>query len=608
MKTGWMRVASLLLALPLAACGGDDGAAPAKNGGTPAGGASAPKPEPEAPPALEELDRWVSFVPLGEESGFRPINHTGIPEDKHWIAEAMGGGLITLDYDGDGDQDILFVDGNALDREPIEGARTRLFRNDGDFKFTDVTKAAGIDITIFSYGGAAADYDGDGDVDVFVGSLGKNHLLRNNGDGTFTDVGEESGLAGSDRDMSTACAWGDLNGDGHLDLYVSNYIDMWTVIEDFKKEGRVGRSCKWRGFDVYCGPQGLPFQADRLYMAKGDGTFTDASDRLADQEVRPAFQALMVDFDGDGDLDIYVANDTEPNTLWVNDGQGNFLDDGMISGCAVNSTVAAQAGMGADAGDYDNDGLIDIIVTNFSHDHFTLYQNTTGEPGPDAVLTFEDVSVRTGVSQATYTALGWGANFLDADNDGDLDLFFANGHVYGQIDNFADSGTSFRQKNLLLRNGGGPRPKFSDVSAASGPGLAVEEVHRGSVTADLDNDGDLDFVVSSLNGPAYVMRNDGGNEGNWIRISLQGKAPRDPAGAVVRVTADGLPDQTRIALRGRSFMGASDPRLIVGMRDATTATAVVTWPSGETSTFTDLAAGKHWLLVEGAEKADEQGR
>jgi hypothetical protein len=305
-------------------------------------------------------------------------------------------------------------------------------------------------------------------------------------------------------------------------------------------------------------------------------------------------------------MDVFTANDTEPNHLWINDGKGVFRDEGMQAGCAYNATVQAQAGMGVDVADYDHDGRMDITMTAFSHDYNVVHRNV-GKPrksGRGLLPAFEDVTVRTGVSAATYIRLCWSALFVDFDGDGDRDLFYSAGHVYGEIDNFTSTGTSYRQKNLLLENSGGTSPVFANVSDEAGPGFQVQEVHRGGGQADLDDDGDMDIVVAVLNGKAYVLRNDGGNANAWIRISLRGKAPRDPAGAVVKVEADGLLPQWEVAKRGDSFLSCSDPRILFGLGAAGKASKVtVTWPSGATGEYRDLGARAHWLLEEGVGEA-----
>jgi len=486
-------------------------------------------------------------------------------------------------------------------------------------RFTEVTKEAGIDVTDVGYGGAAADYDGDGDLDVFVGVLGRNHLLRNGGNGTFTDVAAEAGVQGPDNDMSTCGCWGDFDGDGWLDLYVSNYLDMMRVVEYFRSENRIGKSCDWRGFKVYCGPMGPGFvkcfQLDRLYLsngrdpATGKVTFREATENLQGQVPRPSFQCIAADFDGDGDLDVYAAADTEPNHLWINDGKARFTDEGMNAGCAYSEAVVPQASMGVDVSDYDHDGRLDIAVTNFSHDYDTIYRNLCEDRGKGRrLVAFKDVSVQVGVAQPTFIDLAWTITWTDFDNDGDKDLFISNGHVYGEIDHFASTGTSYKQRNNLLENLGGTSPVFREVRDLVGPGLRIAEVHRGGAGADLDDDGDEDQVVCVLNGKAYILRNDGGNANAWLKVSLKGRRPLDPAGAVVKVEAAGLLPQWDVTLRGDSFCSASDPRLLFGMGKAGKADRVtVRWPSGAVSEFRDLATRAHWLLEEGVAEAKKVG-
>jgi hypothetical protein len=599
-RTLLAAAAAVALLSPLGAgCGADPAAAPVAPPASPpaaTGGARGPAPAPAGAPVPPPR-----FVEIDASCGFAPVNHTGKPDQKDWIAEGMGGSCILLDHDSDGDLDILFVDGDALEGEPWPEARTRLYRNDGGLRFTEVTEEAGIAVRGVGYGGAAVDYDSDGDPDLFLTFLGTNRLLRNDG-GRFTDVTAAAGVGGPETDMSTACAWGDFDGDGRLDVYVANYCDMRGYMETFRRTGRPPRSCPWRGLQVYCGPGGLPFQKDRLFLQTKPGVFEDASDRLAKQVPRPAFQPVAADFDGDGDLDIYVSNDTVDNTLWVNDGKGYFRDEGMVAGCAVSGSVTPQASMGTNAADHDGDGRIDLIVTNFSHDHYTLYRNTTVvRTDGTRSAAFEDASVRTGIAQPTYLPLGWGACWQDFDLDGDLDLFFANGHVYGEIDDFQASGTTYRQRNMLLRNRGGREPFYEDVTAAAGPGLEPLDVFRGAVAGDLDDDGDMDLVVAALNGRARILRNDLPAGPGWIRLSLRGtKGARDPAGAEVRVELPGGAATGQVVLRGSSFCGSEDPRLLFGLGGAAAPSLVrVKWPSGAVQEFRGLGGKQHWLLVEG---------
>jgi enediyne biosynthesis protein E4 len=535
------------------------------------------------------------------------MNHSGVPDEKPWIAEAKGGGTVVLDYDLDGDVDILFVDGNGVGRPPHPDARTRLFRNDGGMRFTDVTKEARIDITGVGFGGVAADYDGDGDPDAFVAML-----LRNNGDGTFVDAAAAAGVEGGERDMSTAGCWADFDGDGNLDLYVSNYVDMLGDIERWRKAGRGGGDCPWHGIKVFCGPGGLTAQLDRLYLSNGPDprtgavTFREATERLADQDPRPSFQCVAADFDRDGDMDVYTATDSVPHFLWINDGTGYFRDVGMVAGCGFGIQGNTQAGMGVDVSDYDHDGRLDLTVTNFSQDSNSLYRNL-GLPrksGPGLTPVFRDDCIKAGIAPPTLLPVCWAALFTDYDGDGDRDLFYSAGHVYPGVDSLPDTGMAYRERNILLENTGGTAPVFVDASGRAGPGFRVAEVHRGGGLADLDDDGDEDVVLAVLNGKAYILRNDGGNRNGWIRFTLRGKRPVDPAGALVKVEAEGLLPQWDVATRGDSFLSSSDPRLLFGLGGAAGASKVtVTWPSGATASFPGLDGSAHWLLEEGVPAA-----
>ena len=479
-----------------------------------------------------------------------------------------------------------------------DAARTRLYRNDGDMQFVDVTRAAGIDLQCFGFGGAACDYDADGDADVYVCAWGRNTLLRNNGDGTFTDVAEAAGLVGDEEDMSTSCAWGDVDGDGVHDLYVANYIDQWKQIREYQADGRVGGlHCDWRGFKVYCGPPGLTAQKDRLYLGNEDGTFREVTGtHLTKQKERYAFQPVMTDINGDGHLDIYVANDTQNNTLWVNDGTGVFKDLALEAGVAMNVDMKAQAGMGVDAADVNRDGRIDLCVTNFSHDYNTLYVNSTTRV--DRPI-FGDRTHKHGAANLSYRRLCWGTRLFDMDCDSDLDFFVACGHVYGEIDNFSEkTGTTYKQANLLLRNQGAPSYGFEDVTEQSGPAFEIERVWRGACFGDFDDDGDQDVFVTSLNGPPAMLRNDGGNRNGWLRFRLVGKGmQRDPSGAQVAVTLNSGVRLLEELHHGASFCGDNDPRLHFGTgADDSVKQVTVRWPNGETQSHVDVKARQGYVL------------
>lgn len=586
------------------------------------GDASSPVPaEPDrggaAPPAVRNAAPPVApsppsvplpvFVDVADASGLVVTNHTGKPAKKDWIVSAMGGGGVAFDADGDGDMDLLVVDGTMLtaegDLELHDHMRTRLFRNEGGMRFRDVTAESGIDIRAFGFGGAACDYDGDGDSDVFVACWGFNRLLRNRGDGTFEEVAAAAGVQGDVRDMSTSCAWGDVNGDGIHDLYVANYVDQQKVIDDFRKEGRPGRSAEWRGHKVYVGPAGLPAQLDRLYLGNGDGTFRDVSAAsLRDQIPRYAFQPVMTDVDNDGDLDVYVANDTQSNYLWVNDGKGVFTDLAVQAGAATSQENAEQAGMGNDAADLNRDGWIDLTVTNFSHDYNTIYLNRTGGRGR---LTFTDSSHALGIAKASWLRLAWGVRMFDYDNDGELDHMSACGHVYGEIDGFeASTGTSFRQACQLLRNSGPPAYKLVDVTESSGPGLALKRVWRGMAFADFDDDGDQDVYVAALNERAALLRNDGGERNAFLRFRLVGKGTqRDPSGARVRVHRPDGKVMLEELHHGASFCSDNDPRLFFGCGALERVPKVeVRWPNGEVQTFADVPTRRAFRVEQGRDE------
>jgi hypothetical protein len=545
-------------------------------------------------------------VDVAEESGFLAVNHTGKAEQKDWLVSAMGGGAMAIDYDADGDQDAVVVDGTMLtaDGELVyeDAARTRLFRNDGGMKFTDVTKAAGIDLRAFGFGGASCDYDADGFEDFFVACWGRNHLYRNRGDGTFEDVTEKAGVAGDEKDMSTACCFGDVNGDGIQDLYVANYCDQRAFIEHCLSTGRAGRSATWRELKVYVGPSGLAAQKDRLYLGDGKGNFRDVTDtNLLEQRPLYGFQPVMSDLDNDGDLDIFVANDTQTNHMWVNDGKGVFRDRSIETSVAASQDGNEQACMGVDVADLDQDGRLDITITNFSHDYNTIYLNRLKR----GVLTFTDSSNALGIAQASYFRLAWGIGFVDFDNDGWLDHMTACGHVYGEIANFEKTtGTSYRQQCQMLRGTGPTSWKVEDVTDAAGPAFKIRRVWRGTLFADFDDDGDIDIEVAALNDKSALFRNDGGNKNAFLRFRLVGKGGlRDPSGARVTVHRPDGRSQLWEHHNGASFCGDNDPRASFGLGDATSVPKVeISWPGGGKQTFTDVPTRRAFVVEEGVDE------
>jgi hypothetical protein len=592
--------------------------------------APAPDAVKSAPVAASPRTPTPTFVDVAKEAGGFAKNHTGKDREKDWIVSGMGGGTIVLDYDQDGWMDFVLVDGTMLTEDGelqySDDARTRLYHNDGGMHFTDVTAKSGIDLKAFGFGGASCDYDGDGFPDFFVCCWGGNHLFHNRGDGTFEDVTEKAGLRGPPEDMSTACCWGDVNGDGIPDLYVANYLDQRKVIDAFKQDGRKGgRWAVWRTFQVYVGPQGLPAQKDRLYFGQPDGTFKEVTDTNLGPQSPPryGFQPVMTDVDNDGDLDIYVANDTEPNYLWINDGHGKFVERGVEAGVAYDADVQAQASMGVDVADVNRDGYMDIAVTNFSHNHLTIYENETRTT---KVVTFSDKSAQYQVTRPSYLRLQWGVRFFDYDNDGNLDLFVACGHVYGEIDNFQrQTGTGYKERCLLLRGVGPPSNAFENIGDLAagedaadpaviarhgGPAMQMERVWRGAAFADFDNDGDLDVFVTALNDYPALFRNDGGNKNAFLVFRLIGKGRmRDPCGARVTVwLADGRPHMEELH-HGASFCCDNDPRLFFGLGAETSAKSVdVRWPNGETQHFENVAARKFYVIEQGKNELREDKR
>ena len=550
---------------------------------------SAQKPGPSESPA-------VRFVDVTAEAGvtFRHI-HGGSGE-KYFI-ETMGTGAVFFDYDNDGDVDLYMVNGALLPGCELEVTPTNvLYRNEGDGTFTDVTQSAGAGDTGYGMGCAAADYDNDGDLDLYVTNFGPNVLYRNNGEGTFTDVTERAGVGYPS--WSAGCAFLDYDSDGDLDLYVANYVAFHL---DMSTEGftpyMAGHASDWTPDEkTYPDPVNFEDLPDVLYRNNGDGTFTDVTKEAG--VFNPHGKGLGVvcgDIDKDGDIDIYVANDETRNFLYRNNGDGTFTDIGFTAGVGYDEDGQPQAGMGVDLGDYDNDGDLDIVVANFQNEVVCLYRNEYGG-------FFIEVSFFAGIGRNTMPYVNFGTGFLDYDNDGDLDLFVANGHV---LDNVAllDPTYSYGQPNNLFRNdspGRAGRHTFTDVGSISGEGLQIKKVSRGTTFGDYDNDGDVDMLVLNSNDTATLLRNDGGNRNNYLIVKTVGtKSNRDGIGARVKVVAGDL-TQIREVKSGSSYMSQNDTRLLFGLGDRAQADLVeVRWPSGTVDGVEQIPARQLLIVEEG---------
>lgn len=526
----------------------------------------------------------VTFVDEAAEAGVILMNVSGSRE-KRYIIETTGAGACFFDYDLDGDMDLYLVNGARLETiGPANPVRNTLYRNNGDGSFTDVTVQAGVGDNGWGGGCSVADYDNDGDPDLYITNYGPNVLYRNEGHGTFFDVTVKAGV-GDDR-WSAGAVFVDIDRDGDLDLYVANYLRF--NIADL---GRYSSGCYWKGAPVMCGPRGFEGEADVLYRNNGDGSFTDISDQAnVAGSALFGLGVLAGDVDEDGDTDIFVANDSQMNLLFLNDGRGRFEERGLVAGVALSGDGRKQAGMGVDLGDYDGDGDQDLFVTNFSDDYHTLYRNDGGG-------LFTDVSLIAGLDPATRSSLGWGGGFFDYDNDGDLDLFIAGGHVYPDVGTH-DPLTTYRQRNLLFRNEGNGR--FTDVTERSGPGLALVQPSRGVAFGDYDDDGDLDIIVVNENEVPALLRNDGGNANHWFKVRLIGtRSNRDGVGARLRLHAGGHTQVREVRVNG-SFYSSHDPRIHFGLGDETSVKRLeVRWPSGTEQVLADLPAD-HLVTIDEA--------
>jgi hypothetical protein len=534
------------------------------------------------------------FVDTAERAGLTGWKHVmGTPQRK-FILETVGSGVALLDYDNDGWLDIYLVNGATYASLSGKEAppHAALFHNNHDGTFTNVTEKAGVGNDRWGFGVVVGDFDNDGWPDLYVTNFGKNRLYRNNHDGTFTDVAEKAGVTLGN--WSTGATFGDYDGDGYLDLFVPGYVHYDIDHPPVPGSSTVAfPTCQFRSINIMCGPRGLQGEPDHLFHNNGDGTFTDVSKKAGVDDPRRFYglSSVFADVSNDGRVDLVVANDSTPNFLYLNRGDGTFEDVSYASGFALNENGRETASMGIAIGDYLNNGLLDLCTTTFSDDYKPLYRND-GEGG------FTDVSYQAGIAEVTIPFLGWGDGFLDFDNDGWKDLFFANGHVYPEVDQ-TDWGTTFAQRPLLFRNK--RNGKFEVVPARKGTGLALTLSARGAAFGDLFNVGKIDVVINQLGGVPVLLKNVSSDKNHWIGLKLLGgrKSPRDATGATVYVTAGGIRQRGDV-LSGGSYASNNDPRVHFGLGAAKSIDKVeVRWPGGRVENVPLREVDRYYVIEEG---------
>jgi enediyne biosynthesis protein E4 len=541
--------------------------------------AGAPPPSLPAAPA----DGVPSPVRFEVGATLPHKSYCGGPTKDH-ILESTGSGVAILDYDGDGREDVYLVNAYELgpSREPVPH-RNALFRNLGGWRFEDVSARAGVDAAAWGNGVCAGDYDDDGRLDLYVTNFGRNYLFRNDGRGGFVDKAAEAGVAASG--WSTGCAFFDADNDGDLDLYVAHYVaTSWDELETAR------RTLDWRGGPkVMVGPAGLPGEADLFFENRGDGTFVEAAGAhgLADTGKSYGLGVLATDYDGDGWIDLFVANDSNPNFLYHNLGNGRFESVALAAGVALNAKGRAQAGMGVDSGDYDGDGWLDLVLTTFAHDTKTIFRNL----GTGA---FEDASETSGLAAQTFEPMAWGTAFLDADEDGRLDLFVVNGHIYPNVEEFPALKETFAQRSQLFLNDG---VRLRDVSDTAGAGLLIRRVGRGLAVGDLDDDGDPDLVVNNMDDTPTVLDNRQQTGHHWIsfRLEKDGKN-RFAIGARVTMTQGGR-RQVREVRSGGSYLSQNDLRPLFGLGGNTGPVGVEVQLGTKTWSFSGVPVDRRHDLV-----------
>jgi enediyne biosynthesis protein E4 len=551
-------------------------------------GQQKPKSEITGKPTDKELGGYPQLVDITDSTGIQ-FEHLS-SSDQKFIVESMSGGVALIDYDRDGWLDIYFTNAQSVDMA-LHGkkARSALYHNNHNGTFTDVSDKSGVAYPCWAMGASVGDYNNDGWPDLLVTCFGGVVLYRNNGDGSFTDTTKSAGLSG-DHMWATGAAFGDYDGDGWVDLFVSHYVDFH--LDNMAAFGS-SDTCKYLGIDVQCGPRGLKGSPDNLYHNNRDGTFTDVSRKsgAADEEHRYGLTATWSDFDNDGKLDLFVANDGQPNYLYQGDGEGTFSDVGFTSGVGLSETGARQANMGVALGDYMHTGRMSILISHFDNEYAAFYRN-------DGEMNFTDVSVVSGIARGTKGYVGWGDAFVDFDNDGWQDFFLVNGHVYPQVDNLRPDLKYLEPKLLFLNQRNGI---FKDISKEAGPAIQVPQVSRGMAIGDLFNDGKLEAVVENLVGRPMILRPEGGPQNHWISFQLEGvKSNRLGLNARVRATAGDLVQFGEV-LSGGSYLSQNDLRIHFGLGSHLKIDkAEVLWPDGKVEVLNNLAADRFYSVREGA--------
>jgi hypothetical protein len=549
------------------------------------------KPQPRGKPS--GLPFHAHFTDVAARAGLHSPVIYGPSGRMDYILESMGCGVAFLDYDNDGWLDILVLSGTRREG-PVEGATNRLYKNNRDGTFTDVSAKAGLLRQGWACGVTVGDYNNDGFEDLFITGWPQNVLYRNNGDGTFTDVTKAAGLVHPGNRWGTGCTWVDYDRDGRLDLFISNYL-----VFDFDKIPPAGKdpSCNFKGVPVNCGPRGLVPERPMLYRNDGHGTFTDVTERSGVGAVTPGFAltAVAADLDGDGWQEIYVACDSTSSLLFHNRGDGTFAERGMQSGLAVNEDGNQQAGMGVAVGDFDTDGRLDVLKTHFCEDTVALYRNT-------GRLDFDDVTVRSGLGVETRY-VSWGNGIVDLDNDGLPDLFWVTGSVFPEVE---QKHPEFPHKTprVLFRNLGGGR--FEELLDAAGPAIAEAHASRGVAFGDLDNDGDLDILIMNINEPPSLLRNDVSGAGHWLKVKLVGTRSNTSAIGAVITAAYGGRRQAQAVLASSGYLSSGDRRLHFGLGNASAVDLEIAWPSGLREQLKGLRADQLVTVKEGEGVVSQQ--